>query len=108
MNLKHSRPHLNTEYIMPENDIQKKLCLIWEDLLHFDKIGIDDDFFNLGGDSLIGTKLFSRIRDKLDIEMDLSSIFDHPTIRKQSSEIEIIAGKNNRRAVVIDRETGEI
>lgn len=76
----------NTNYEAPRNDFEKKLVDLWKDLLNIDKIGINDDFFELGGDSLIAIKLqIQAFKQGLDISY--SDIFSHSTIKKLSEKI---------------------
>lgn len=70
----------NKEYYGPNNETQKKLVLIWQDVLGLTKIGIHDDFFELGGHSLKATKIISRIGNEFNIDIPLIDIFKNPTI----------------------------
>ncbi|MCP5048480.1 MAG: AMP-binding protein, partial [bacterium] len=73
------------EYTAPRDKIEEKLVEIWRDILDISPtgpaIGIDDDFFHLGGHSLKATVLASRIRKGLDVNITLSEIFTTPFIR---------------------------
>jgi amino acid adenylation domain-containing protein len=62
-------------------DIEATLTELWQQLLKREDIGPEDDFFALGGHSLLATRLIARLRDRLDIELPLISIFETPTIR---------------------------
>lgn len=74
---------LNGNYLPPENDLEEMLAGIWSQVLHNDRIGINDHFFkDLGGHSLLATQLISRVRDRFRIELTLQSIFKAPTIKK--------------------------
>jgi amino acid adenylation domain-containing protein len=72
----------------PETDTQKQLSLIWKDILDQDEIGIDDDFFALGGHSLLGMKLFTRIQKSFDLALPLATLFQSPTIRLLAKAID--------------------
>ena len=72
-------------YVAPRNDLETKLCNIFANVLGLDisKIGINDDFFRLGGDSIISIQLVSRIRQKLSINyISIKDIFTFKTIGK--------------------------
>ena len=63
-------PKLNIEkksFILPRNEIEMKMCKIWSSILGIESIGINDDFFRIGGDSISAIQLISRIRNELDI-----------------------------------------
>ncbi|SMO63583.1 amino acid adenylation domain-containing protein [Melghirimyces algeriensis] len=71
-----------TVYIPPRDDWEKALVKIWQDVLEVDKIGIDDNFFDLGGHSLKTIQIRSRIKELLGVEMVLKDLFDNQTIRE--------------------------
>jgi amino acid adenylation domain-containing protein len=77
----HSRPHLDTPYAPPENEIQRHLSLIWQEFFGLEQVGMDDDFFKLGGDSLKAAVLLSRVHKKLHARVSLTEIFKNSTIR---------------------------
>jgi amino acid adenylation domain-containing protein/FkbM family methyltransferase len=66
---------------LPKSRVEKVLAEIWQDLLSVKSVGVDDDFFALGGHSLKALMLLSRIRKSLGIEIAIKSIFEFSTIR---------------------------
>ena len=76
----HSRPDLAVEYVAPQNELQAEIAAIWAKLLGIESIGIYDDFFDLGGNSLMGTQLISQLRETFQVELPLRSLFEDPTI----------------------------
>jgi len=70
-----------TEYEAPRNTIEEKLVTIWQEVLGAEKIGIGDNFFDLGGHSLKATSMVSKIHKELNIEVPLREIFKTPTIK---------------------------
>ena len=70
---------MGEEYVAPENEIEKKLAEIWCDILKLDKIGIHDNFFSMGGDSIISIQLVSKARNS-DIYFTPKDLFQNPTI----------------------------
>src|SRR6185312_1739038 len=79
----------NNTYQAPENEIQKKLCVIYGEVLELDaaKIGIDDDFFRLGGNSISAIKLVSKLNRVMGTTLNVTGIFSHKTIRKLASQL---------------------
>ncbi|WP_228450445.1 condensation domain-containing protein, partial [Chryseobacterium rhizosphaerae] len=79
------------EYTAPENELQERLCQIYGEVLGLDAgtIGINDDFFRLGGDSIISIQLVSRIRQRLDIRVSVKDVFTSRSVLKLSELIEI-------------------
>ena len=77
-------PGLKQEgYIAPRNPIEKKLVEVWSDILKVEKekIGIDDNFFHLGGHSLNAIRVMSRIKGEFGVRVPLVEVFQTPTIR---------------------------
>ncbi len=50
---KHPRPQLSNSYIVPRNEIEQKIAVIWQELIGTEQVGVYDNFFELGGDSLL-------------------------------------------------------
>jgi hypothetical protein len=67
----HTRPELNQPYVAPETETEQTLVEIWQAFLGIEQIGIHDDFFELGGDSLLGTQVMSRIRETFQVELPI-------------------------------------
>jgi phthiocerol/phenolphthiocerol synthesis type-I polyketide synthase E len=76
---------VDTEYQAPETTLEKVLAELWEATLGLDAVGIDDGFFELGGNSLVAVQLAARIRDTLEVDMPIAILFDHPTVRLLAS-----------------------
>ena len=76
---------LETRLVTPT---QKILASIWRELLHLKTVKLEDDFFLLGGQSLIATQVASRVRDVFEIEVPLSILFEARTLRKLAQVIE--------------------
>lgn len=84
---KFSRPELDNEYVAPRDGIEKTLVGFWEELLGVDQVGVEDNFFDLGGHSLIAVRLFSKIQKAYDIDYPISVLFEAPTIAECSDMI---------------------
>ncbi|ELS02826.1 non-ribosomal peptide synthase/amino acid adenylation enzyme [Xenococcus sp. PCC 7305] len=68
------------DFIAPRNQIEIKLTKIWQEVLGIEKIGVNDNFLVLGGDSLSATQVVSRIRDIFYLDLPLSYLFEIATI----------------------------
>jgi amino acid adenylation domain-containing protein len=79
---------LEDRYEAPQSEIQERLVTIVAGLLHVPTVGINDNFFYLGGHSLLGAQLIARIHDAFGIELSLLNVFDDPTVKGMSAEIE--------------------
>ena len=88
-NLKrYKRPDLDNEYILPKTKTEKIIVDIWCNLFGYNEIGIQDDFFELGGNSVKAIVLASIIHKELDIKLGVSEIFKNPNIKLLSGFIE--------------------
>jgi nonribosomal peptide synthetase DhbF len=68
--------------VLPRDVVEQALCLEWEDLMGRSRIGIDDDFFSLGGHSLMATRLRTRVAEHLGVELGVGELFRATTVRK--------------------------
>ncbi len=67
-------------YVPPENSVQTQLCSIWADVLGIERVGIRDNFFDLGGHSLQASRVIARLRETLQFDVPLRLFFENPTI----------------------------
>jgi acyl transferase domain-containing protein/thioesterase domain-containing protein len=77
---KFSRPSLQTDFAAPSNEEERFLAEVWQELLGVERVGTHDDFFELGGQSLIAVRLFNRIKKHYKLEFGLAVLFEAPTI----------------------------
>jgi acyl-coenzyme A synthetase/AMP-(fatty) acid ligase/acyl carrier protein len=68
------------DYVAPGTQTEKQLVEIWKALLEQERIGVNDNFFHLGGHSLMAVQLSSRIRDTFTLEIPLIELFAHPSV----------------------------
>lgn len=68
------------DYIPPSTFVEKKLCKIWSNLLGMQKVGIHDDFFTVGGNSLLLSQLIISLKEHFDVDVHFLSILKNPTI----------------------------
>ncbi|MEW6734992.1 MAG: amino acid adenylation domain-containing protein, partial [Acidobacteriota bacterium] len=71
-----------TEFVPPRNNLELKLISIWEEVLDIGPIGIQDDFFRIGGHSLLAVKLMAKIEKEFNQRLSLATLFQAPTIEK--------------------------
>ena len=70
-------------YHAPETALEFKLCEIWGEVLNLERVGIHDDFFRIGGDSILSIQLSSRLRNA-GLQCSVREVFDHRTVSKLS------------------------
>jgi phthiocerol/phenolphthiocerol synthesis type-I polyketide synthase E len=101
----HSRPSLATTYVAASNEVEQVIVNVWQEILGIDQLGIHDNFFDLGGNSLIGLKLISRLKKELNIDIPVVALFEGPTV---SALARIISrGKSEEPANEASRSRGE-
>jgi iturin family lipopeptide synthetase A len=84
----YQRPQLSTDYAPPRNEIEHELVGIWQKFFAIEEVGIYDDFFELGGDSLKAITVLARIHKALNVEIPLAEMFSRPTIEKLAAYID--------------------
>ena len=73
------------EFVAPSTETEKKVAAMWVELLKAPRIGIHDDFFDLGGHSLMAIKALSRIREEFGVDLPLATLLQAPTVAKLSA-----------------------
>ncbi len=68
-------------YCAPRDETEKIICRVWSEVLGITRVGIDDDFFAIGGHSLLASKLFSRLDEEIGCLLPLGVLFSAPTVR---------------------------
>ncbi|GAB1541194.1 hypothetical protein NUACC21_38640 [Scytonema sp. NUACC21] len=88
------KPELAGGYVPPRTPVEKVLVTIFAEVLGLKRVGIHDNFFELGGHSLLATQLVSRVRDALQVELPLRSVFEARTIAELSKVVESFKESN--------------
>ncbi|CAC9975306.1 polyketide synthase [Flavobacterium panici] len=84
----HNRPDSAPPFKKPNTQLEKDIVKIWSEELQIASIGIDDDFFDMGGSSVLAQKVTSLMRQQLELDISVSKIYIHPTIRELASTLE--------------------
>ena len=82
------RGELGSGYVAPESGVEQVLAEIWSQVLGVERVGVEDNFFDLGGHSLLSTQVVARIRKSFGTEILLRSLFEQPTVRDLSRVVE--------------------
>jgi len=77
-------------YVAPRTLVEEELSGIVAPLLKLDRVGVNDNFFLLGGHSLLGTQLIARVSETFGVDLTLLKLFDHPTVAEMAAEIETL------------------
>ena len=76
------------EFVAPRTPLEERVTVIIATLLGLDRVGVNENFFLIGGHSLLGTQLIARVRDAFGVDLSLRSIFDSPAPAELAKEIE--------------------
>ena len=95
------------EYEAPRNELERLLAEVWEEVLGVRPIGIKNNFFELGGDSIKAIQVSTRLY-KHDLMLEMKDLFQNPVIEKVSSYVQTLGRKSNQETVVGELELSPI
>ncbi len=78
-------------YVEPATPVEKKLALIWQEVLKAERVGLHDNFFDLGGDSLSAAEFIAHFHASFEMELPMGTLFEAPTIASLASMVERIS-----------------
>jgi acyl carrier protein len=97
------------EYVAPRDSHETRVTEIWQEVLQVHRIGANDNFFDLGGHSLMATQIISRIREAFEVDVPLVSLFENPTIAGLAAMIrDRHAADPTLAAAAAGREVGDL
>jgi amino acid adenylation domain-containing protein len=109
------RPLLRTPYVAPRNEVEREVAGIWAEVLGMREVGVEDDFFDLGGNSLVATQLVSRLRGALQVNLALQDFFEGATVAALAERVRVtrwafqaMSGPEAAGAIGAMEEVGEI
>ncbi|NHE68911.1 amino acid adenylation domain-containing protein [Rhodococcus sp. D-46] len=88
------------EFRTPSSVAEIAVAGVFGDVLRLEQVGLDDDFFELGGNSLVATQLVARVGQALDTQVPVRVLFDASTVEGLAAQVELIAGAGGRTALV--------
>ncbi len=91
-----SQPSIKEDFAVGRTDVEHQLTLIWEDILDYRPLAVNDNFFDIGGDSMSAIRMFTRIEAEFSTRLLPTTIFEAPTIRQ-------LAAKLSTRGVALQR-----
>jgi amino acid adenylation domain-containing protein len=80
--------HLEDAYVAPRTRLETRLSQLWSEVLRVDRVGIHDNFFDLGGNSLLILKLRTRIADETGVAMPVVELFTHPSVHQIAAHLD--------------------
>ena len=88
----HSRVASDESFVTPRNEMEHRLARIWQEVLHVPQVGIHDDFFLIGGSSLLVTQVVTRLTADLNIELPVRDFFANPTVASAARHLTRLTG----------------
>lgn len=86
--------------VAPRNEMEKRFCEMWQDLLHIESVDIKDDFFSLGGHSMLAIKFAMQVEKEFGIRIQVKELFDHPTV---AEIVEALTTANKQTSELIEK-----
>jgi acyl carrier protein len=113
----HPRPNLTNPYVAPRNETEEKIAEIWQRRLGIEQVGIHDNYFDLGGDSLLIVKIRRSLQEAFGEELLTSDLFEHPTVaalasyfnnRNQTVSMDQVKSRAQRQLEAMEAEQAEM
>jgi phthiocerol/phenolphthiocerol synthesis type-I polyketide synthase E len=82
------RPALGTAFEPPDDGVEAVVAQVWGELLGLQEVGVHDNFFDLGGNSLIGLRVIAELKKRLGVEIPVRKLFEGPTVRAFARSLE--------------------
>jgi phthiocerol/phenolphthiocerol synthesis type-I polyketide synthase E len=90
----HARPDLATPFVAPRGEVEERVAAVWREVLGVAEVGALDSFLELGGDSLLATRLMARLREELAVDLPMDRLFEQPTVAAvAAAAVEARAGR---------------
>jgi phthiocerol/phenolphthiocerol synthesis type-I polyketide synthase E len=101
-----SRPEISVEYVAPRTPQQQQLAEVWQQMLGYEQVGIQDDFFELGGDSLLLMQIHKKVQSLFNNNIAIVELYNHPTIQRLVDHIN--AQQNNQVDTALEEVSNRI
>jgi amino acid adenylation domain-containing protein/non-ribosomal peptide synthase protein (TIGR01720 family) len=81
------RPELDTSYVVPRTEAERNIAEVWQEVLRLESVGIFDNFFDLGGHSLLMIQIHDKLREKFKFEVSMVELFEYPSINSLAEHL---------------------
>ncbi|GAB1511616.1 type I polyketide synthase [Actinophytocola sp. KF-1] len=96
------RPDLRTSFLPPRTPTERTVTQVWQEHLGIEAIGVNDPFFELGGTSMIGVAVVSRLAKEFDVELTPASLFERPTPAQFAELLDSLSAPAPARPTAVD------
>jgi acyl transferase domain-containing protein len=93
------RPSLRVEYVEPRTELERAIADAWSQLLGVAQVGLHDSFLDLGGDSLLASRMVTRLREVVHVEIPIRQVFETPTVGDLAAAVEQLRRQTEEREV---------
>jgi hypothetical protein len=76
----HPRPPIQSVFVAPRNEIETKICSVWQEMIGIEPVGVHDSFFELGGHSLLAVRVMTRVNEVLRSEIPVAKLYEGLTV----------------------------
>jgi amino acid adenylation domain-containing protein len=90
------------EYVAPRTSVEEVLASIWAEVLGVERVGVNDNFFELGGHSLLTTQMIAQVRESLQVELLVRSLFEAPTVAELAAVLLEVSNEHERTMETAD------
>jgi non-ribosomal peptide synthetase component F len=90
-------------YVPPQTELERRIAAVWQTMFGLDRVGIDDNFFDLGGQSMLLARLHQALREALSAEFPIVTLFTYPTIRSFARHLDQPASAGDARTDALNR-----
>ncbi|MDF5719774.1 MAG: amino acid adenylation domain-containing protein [Rhizonema sp. PD37] len=80
-------PELEVAYVPPNTEVEQTIAAVWQEVLHLEKVGIHDNFFDIGGHSLLIAQVHSQLQELLPQDLSMIELLEHPTINSLAKHL---------------------
>jgi amino acid adenylation domain-containing protein/thioester reductase-like protein len=97
-----------TTYLNPQTPGEAAIATLWAEVLKLDRAGLEDNFFDMGGHSILATRLVARIRDLLEVEVPVRMLFEAPTVRLLAERVEQIQRERSDGVIYVPEDRNSL
>jgi len=81
------RPELDTSFVLPRTEAERNIATVWQEVLRLEAVGVFDNFFDLGGHSLLMIQVHDKLRERFNFEVSMVELFEYPSINSLAEHL---------------------